>query len=146
MDINYELQYKQDGDLCFITTEMLISLIHEYKKNEFSSDIFVLARTLLPKEYECYLVNTVNTCRHEKGFVFPYIRKVFISADELEQIIQVQLKNIFINNQCCFFDILRQVNPKSRNRFFKIGLTDYFVEILSDVNSRIYFGGRIINV
>ena len=78
MGINYEIQYKQDGDLCIITTEIICSLIHECRKNELSGDIVVLAGILLPKEYECYLVSTINTCRYEKAFVFPYIKKVFI--------------------------------------------------------------------
>lgn len=146
MGINYEIQYKQDGDLCIITTEIICSLIHECRKNELSGDIVVLAGILLPKEYECYLVSTINTCRYEKAFVFPYIKKVFISADELERIMQVQLKNIYINDKRCLSDVLRQIDSKSRNKVFKIRLTNYFIKILSDINNRIYFKGRIINV
>lgn len=145
MSVNHEIHYRQDEDLCIITAKMISSIIFECKKAKFSSNIDVLAKTLLPKEYECYLVHTVNTCRYEKGFVFPYIKNRFISADELEQIIQVQLKNIFINDKCCLFDILRQVN-KNRIRSFKIGLSDYFIEVLSDINNKIYFKGKIINV
>ena len=48
MGINYEIQYKQDGDLCIITTEIICSLIHECRKNELSGDIVVLAGILLP--------------------------------------------------------------------------------------------------
>ena len=106
----------------------------------------MLAGILLPKEYECYLVSTINTCRYEKAFVFPYIKKVFISADELERIMQVQLKNIYINDKRCLSDVLRQIDSKSRNKVFKIRLTNYFIKILSDINNRIYFKGRIINV
>lgn len=146
MELNYEIQYMQDGDLCIITAEMINSIIHEWKKAGFSSNIAVLTRTLLPKEYECYLVNIVNTCRYEKGFVFPYIKKVFISADELERIIQVQLEKVFINNKRCLFDILMQVDTGSQNRIFEIRLTDYFMEVLLDINSRIYFKGRAISV
>ncbi len=79
MGINYEIQYKQDGDLCIVTTEIICSLIYEYRKNELSGDIIVLAGILLLKEYECYLVSTINTCRYEKAFVSPYIKKVLPS-------------------------------------------------------------------